>query len=307
MLEKELTRAQTQPVQPIVRRKATFAGVKIKAGALRTTTSASFDALDLSDVLLKTCESLSAHEGVFITVDEVQKIPEDDMENICAAVQMSMRKGMPVALMLAGLPGSKELVSSYKGCTFMKRVDDVRLDSLLVSETYEAFRNLLGLVPEVDASEDALDELAHYSQGYPYLMQLVGFHALEELPNTPPLSVNMLDRAGVKFAEPLAYRAFRSNVLAPVIEGLSAEQRSYLQAMSLVMDANGRAPTGGVAARLGKEQRQLSTVRDRLLKKRVIAGDGRGFVRYNLPRMRQYFTDPLGDDSIDDEDTWKHM
>ena len=250
--------------------------------------------------------SLKHHAGVFITVDEVQKIPEADMENLCAAVQMSMRKGMPVALMLAGLPESKELVSAYKGCTFMRRVSDVRLDSLLVSETYDAFRQLMGLASNVEACEAAIDELARYSQGYPYLMQLIGFHTLEEAPSTVLRQVYEIDQHAVRFAEAAAYEQFRANVLDPVVADLSDEQRVYLWAMAESIGDDGRSRTGDVANVMGKEQRQLSTVRDRLIRKRVIVADGRGYVRYNLPRMRQYFTDPVEFPAYEDDDVWKH-
>ena len=141
---RKLVGASTKTTERVAEPAIGFAGTSVKAGSLRTTMTTSYDALDLSEVLLQASGSLKHHDGVFITVDEIQKIPEADMENLCAAVQMSMRKGMPVSLMLAGLPESKELVSAYKGCTFMKRVSDVRLDSLLVSETYDAFCQLMG-------------------------------------------------------------------------------------------------------------------------------------------------------------------
>lgn len=162
---RKLVGASSRTTERVVEPSVGFAGASLKAGSLRTSVTTRFDALDLSDVLLETCGSLKHHEGVFITVDEIQKIPEADMENLCAAVQMSMRKGMSVALMLAGLPESKELVSAYKGCTFMRRVTDVRLDSLLISETYDAFRHLMRLVPSIETTEGAIDELARYSQG----------------------------------------------------------------------------------------------------------------------------------------------
>ena len=283
-----------------------FVGASLKAGSLRTTETIQFDALDLSDVLLKTCGSLKRHEGVFITIDEVQKIPEADKENICAAVQMSMRKGMPVALMLAGLPGTKELVSEYKGCTFMKRVSDVRLDSLLVSETYDAFRRLMALVKRADVSEGAIDELSRYSQGYPYLMQLIGYYVLEDALSAIPVGVCEIDRDVVRRAEPAAFESFRMNVLDPVVASLSGEQQAYLRAMAQALDDDGSALTSEVAAIMGKQQRQLSAVRDRLIKKRVIIASARGRVRYNLPRMRQFFTDPIAFLNADSEDVWKH-
>lgn len=303
---RKLVGASSKTTERTAEPSVSFAGTSLKAGSLRTSETTHYDTLDLSDVLLETCGSLKSHEGVFITVDEIQKIPEADMENLCAAVQMSMRKGMPVALMLAGLPESKELVSAYRGCTFMRRVTDIRLDSLLISETYDAFRQLMGLASGVEASKDAIDELARYSQGYPYLMQLIGFHALEGTPLVAQRQVRSIDRADVRFAEMEADEQFRANVLEPVLSGLSAEQIAYLRAMAEAIDDDGKARTGDVARITGKEQRQLSTVRERLIKKRVIVAPGRGYVRYNLPRMRRYFTDPVTFPPYDDSDTWKH-
>ena len=284
-----------------------FAGASFKAGSLRTSETVSYDALDLSDTLLETCSSLKRHEGIFITVDEIQKIPEADMENLCAAVQMSMRKGMPIALMLAGLPESKEIVSSYRGCTFMRRVTDIRLDSLLVTETYEAFQHLMGLVSNVDVSEGAIDEMARYSQGYPYLMQLIGYYTLEEAPLPALPQVHKVGKNDVRFAKAYAYEQFRTNVLEPVVNELSSGQRAYLRSMAIALDDDGQARTGEVAQIMGKDQRQLSVVRDRLIKKRVIVPGDRGCVRYNLPRMHQYFTDPVAFPAFDAADTWKHV
>ncbi|MBQ9003269.1 MAG: ATP-binding protein [Eggerthellaceae bacterium] len=303
---RKLVGASSKTTERVAEPAVGFVGASVKVGSLRTSATTTYDALDLSEALLQTSGSLKQHAGVFITVDEVQKIPEADMENLCAAVQMSMRKGMPVALMLAGLPESKEVVSAYKGCTFMRRVSDVRLDSLLVSETYDAFRQLMGLASNVETCEAAIDELARYSQGYPYLMQLIGFHTLEEAPSAVLHQVCEIDQHAVRFAEAAAYEQFCANVLDPVIADLSDEQRVYLRAMAKSIDGDGRSRTGDVANVMGKEQRQLSAVRDRLIRKRVIVADGRGYVRYNLPRMRQYFTDPVEFPAYEDDDVWKH-
>ena len=282
------------------------AGLSLSVGHVAKTVSAAYDALDLSDVLLETCRSLKRHEGVFTTVDEIQKIPESDMENLCAAVQMSLRKGMPVALIMAGLPGAKERVSSYKGRTFMQRVTDMRLDSLLVDETFEAFRRLTGLLPNCEVTDGAIEELARYSQGYPYLMQLIGFHTVEALGPSLPVGADVIDCGLVEFAKYAAYDAYRANVLDPMVRSLSCEQHAYLRAMAACMGTDGRSGTGDVARQMGKTPQQLSSTRQRLLFKRLIAEDGRGFVRYNLPRMRQYFTDPLEQVANQGPNVWKH-
>ena len=100
----------------------------------------------LTTALLACFDSLGRKRGVFITIDEIQKIASGDMEQVCNAVQMARRKGRPVALMLAGLPGSKERVASYPGCTFMQRVRDEHMGSLLVEETVTCSSPLCALL-----------------------------------------------------------------------------------------------------------------------------------------------------------------
>ena len=82
--------------------------------------------------------------------------------------------------------------------------------------------------------------------------------------------------------------------------------RERTERVLVAMGVDGRSGTGDVARQMGKTPQQLSSTRQRLLFKRLIAEDGRGFVRYNLPRMRQYFTDPLEQVANQGPNVWKH-
>lgn len=254
---------------------------------------------DLIATLVQRASSLSRHKGVFVTVDEIQKISEVDMEQICAATQMARRKGLPVAIMLAGLPGSKELVASYKGCTFMQRVEDIHLGSLLIDETVSAFEGLLSLVEDINAPEDVVWALASTSQGYPYLIQLVGFHFVETLRELYPVGTIEPQAQEVIGIDDLVYDEYRSNVLVPSVKGLKAEGRAYLKAMATLLDTEGFASTGAIARALGKDTRRLSSCRQTLLDRRLILSGGRGKVCYGLPYLSRFSTETAPEPPVD--------
>ena len=277
----------------------------ISVGHASVATTSHFDATDLSDILIETCKSLTSQNGVFISVDEVQKIPEADMENICASVQMSMRKGFPVMLMLAGLPGSKEKVSDYPGCTFMQRTKDLKLEGLLINETVDTFSQLLAKVSSIHATDKAIWEMSSFSQGHPYLMQLIGYYLVEFASEQHPVQIGALGEEVVKSVEPEAMAAYRANVLDPAITPLGQSLRSYLSAMAEIVDETGIASTAAIAARLGKTTQQCSSYRERLLARRLVSEAGRGKLRFGLPHMTSYFLEEPLIDKKADEMRWQ--
>ena len=260
----------------------------VSMGSSSESVTSSFDDADLTFALLDACKSQGSRRGIFISVDEVQKIAEDDMENLCAAVQMALRKGYPLMMLLAGLPGAKEKVAGYPGCTFMQRAGDVHIHGLLVDETVGTFKALLKRVQPFEFDDEAIWELSRFSFGHPYLMQLIGFYLVELVGERLPVE-SAVGPDLVKQVEPEAYAAYKANVLDPVFSNLGDELKGYLRAMALLLDEEGRAGTGAVAETMGKTAQQCSSYRSRLIAKRLIANDGWGYVRFTLPHTTAYF------------------
>ena len=265
-----------------------------------------YDESSLAQLLVTKTRSLSSYEGICITVDEIQKVPEHDAENICASVQLAMRKGLPVVIALAGLPGAKEKVASYPGCTFMQRAHDMRIGSLIVEETIAAFRNMLKLVPQIDASDEAVWEMGAFSEGYPYLMQLVGYYIVGRYGDVRN-SVTQVEPADVEAIEPLAMASYRANVLDPVLGKLSGGMSSYLSAMCSVEDDAARASCSEVAGQMGKTTSEVSSYRQRLITQRLIEPAGRGYVRFLLPHVRDYYLEAPVDEPADDNQYWNRI
>lgn len=260
----------------------------VTLGGVSTTLSTSFTGIDLSDLIQEKLDGLRSPKGILITVDEAQKMSERDAEGLCTGAQMAMRKGYAVMLVLAGLPESKEKIATYRGCTFMERAFDIKLSSLLIDETYDAFRGLLALSANLVADEEAIDHMARFSLGYPYLMQLIGFYAVEVAGDCQKGQWVSVGPGDVAVAEMTAYAAYRENVLKAALRPVRNGARGYLHTMALLLDADGRAETRKIAAALEKEPSQCTMMRQRLIDRRLIVADGRGFVRFNLPYLGQY-------------------
>ena len=252
-------------------------------------------------MLVDRLRGLTLHRGVFISVDEAQKLAEADAEPICSAVQMALRKGLPAMLVLAGLPGAKERIASFGGCTFMWRARDVRLGSLHVDETREAFSRMFAMTPDIAVRDDALEAVVQMSKGHPYLVQLAGYHAVELVRERYGDAARQLTRDIVRAIEPLVLQAYGRDVLKPAFAPLRGNTVGYLRALARCMDDEGKASTSEIAAQLGKTTTQCSMYRERLLERRLIVPAGRGFVRFGLPYCPQYFDeeDAIGDASAE--------
>jgi len=147
---------------------------------------------------------------------------------------------------------------------------------------------LLGLVPGLEVGEEALWAVSAYSQGYPYLMQLVGYHLVRYLDELYPVGEVHLLPAHMEAVEDKVYGAYRDDVLVPSTRSLGSEARAYLQAMARLLDKEGRAPTGQVARELGKTLSQLSSCRQDLINRRLVRAAGYGKVRFALPHLSRF-------------------
>jgi len=288
-----------------VEKSAKPSALDVSVGGVSSSSTTEYSEASLGRLLFERCSSLTIHKGVIITVDEIQKVPEGDAENLCSSVQLALRKGLPVMLVLAGLPGSKEKVASYPGCTFMQRAFDMRIGCMQVNETIEAFESVFRRMPHYRVSDDVVWEMGMFSQGYPYLMQLVGYYAAERAGEFTTGGFAEIDIDLVRSVEPIALEAYRENVLSPILSSLSASLSGYLRAMCEVEEADGKVSSGAVARQLGKRLTQVSSYRQRLIERRLIEPDGQGYARFLLPHVRDYyFGDASKIEHKDPEQQW---
>jgi hypothetical protein len=144
-------------------------------------------------------------------------------------------------------------------------------------------------MPEYSVADDAFWEFGLISQGYPYLMQLLGYYAVERAAERLVAGRAPIGVEHVHEVKQVALAAYRENVLVPILSELSSSLGDYLRAMCEVSDEHGRVSTGAVARHLGKGQSQVSSYRQRLIDRRLIEPDGQGYARFTLPHVAAYY------------------
>lgn len=261
---------------------------------------------DLAKLFVDHCRE--AGRGVFVTLDEVQKVPVEDVSQICSAFQMASRKGYDVALAVAGLPYARDLVIHHDGCTFMRRAQHVIVDLLTREEVREAYLGVFGDPASPLADDGAILRLVELTRGQPYLMQLLGYYAFALATGSAQDGaevVRPIDREGADLAFAAAYQPYAQLALAPILDEVKPSGVSYLKAMVRNLDEHHVASTAMVATSLGKTPSQLSKVRDRLLGLGVVIAAGRGKLRFGIPYLREYLSeDHASSDRLSLAESW---
>lgn len=245
-----------------------------------------YDRADLQLVFLKAC---SEHgDGLFVSIDEVQKVSEADLSAISGAFQMASRKGHNVMLALAGLPYSHDTIIQYAGCTYLRRAAHEELGLFSPTEARDAFGESFALVKGLDLEEDALDVLVRASYGHPYVIQLLGYHTVALVNKRCDVARHVVTASEATDVLPFAVGAYERRALAPLIDELSPQELSFLRGMSSVLDDDRVAHIADVGQFLDKRQSSLSSARDSLLKSGIIVAVDRGKLMFNIPYLADY-------------------
>ena len=240
-------------------------------------------ALSLRDAFAKTIEKNG--KGLLITLDEAQDAPLDEMRALSVAVQHEIRSDRSIAFVFAGLPSMIESVVNGRTLTFLRRATPIELTPLNRAEvviSLEATFEKSG----VKASRNLCETLAEAARGYPFMVQLVGYHAWQQAHNNGSA---MLDEQTIEQGIAIARERFDATVIEPALQRLPASSIDYLLAMAL--DGGAESQTGQIATRLGKTAQQLSTCRSRLIREDVIQSSGWGRVSFAIPYMAGYLNE----------------
>lgn len=129
----------------------------------------------LQDILLR----FSQGPGLLITLDEVQDASLEETKALAIAIQHVIRKDGNIAFVFAGLPSMVEGVVNSESLTFLRRAVPFTLGPL---ETYQIFDSLGDTFRSAGMGVDdpVVDCLARATGGYPFMVQLVGYHTWQQ-------------------------------------------------------------------------------------------------------------------------------
>lgn len=223
--------------------------------------------------------------GLLITVDEV-RAGLDELVLLVSVYQHFVREGRKVALLLAGLPGQVSSLLQDKSVSFFRRACQHRLGRI---EDYEVARALRRTVEDSGKLVDALalDIAVRAIDGFPFMMQLVGYRAWNEAG-----SKNKIGIAEIEDGIQMAWHDMRARVLNATLDELSDGDVRFLAAM---LNDEGPSRVADIAQRMGATGNYAAQYRRRLIERGVIGTRGRGKVAFELPGMRDYLEEQIVD------------
>ncbi len=227
---------------------------------------------DLLEQLEKT------NTGLLIAVDEVRPAL-DDMIRLAATYQLFVTEGRKIALLMAGLPHNILRLEKDKTVSFLRRAQRIRLGSIPDFEIKSAMRQTIEDGGRTVAPE-ALDAAVAASEGFPFMMQLVGFRMWDRQPDHPVISPEDAE-AGIA----LAREELRERIVAVTYDGLSKGDQAFLAVLAASAE---QMTVAEVARALGKSHSYATQYKNRLLGQGVIAAAANGTLRFDLPLMREY-------------------
>lgn len=231
---------------------------------------------DLLDRLAQLAEQ--SGRGVLITLDEVQSVDRDQLHEVSQHLQDLIGHHARVLFVGAGVRAGVDALLEHERTTFLRRAHRLELGPVDVGTAAEAIRMTVAATSRSITPEAAV-RAGEISEGYPYLIQLVGSKAWRAGAGEDVIEVE--DVQGVR--ESVIGDMIR-NVHGPALRGLSPRKHDYLLAMAV---DNGPSRVGDLAERLGVDPRYQSTYRARLIEDELIESAGRGLVRFALPYLRE--------------------
>lgn len=255
------------------------AGVPGIGGELRFARRTIDQEMDLRPALVDLVDAaLRSRTGVVITLDETHLASRAELASFAALLQQATGERWPIVVVAAGLPLMR---SPQHSVTYLERGVWHELDLLHLDDSIRALQ-----APAEAAGrpmdEDAARLLADASGGYPYAIQLYGHHAWRTSSERDRIDID-----AARAALPRAQRELERGLYASRWAAATPLQRRYLIAAATVHAAGEPATAKAVASQLSRTPKQLSSVRDDLLKQGTLTVVD-GTMRFTIPGMSAY-------------------
>jgi AAA ATPase domain len=229
----------------------------------------------------------SGATGAVFFLDEMQGLDATALAAVCMSMNRAGQRGLPVALVGAGLPALPRQLRAAK--PYAERMFAYHeLDRLSQAEARLA---LIAPAAQlgVEYEEAAVELILEASAGYPHFIQEYGRVLWNEVERSP-ITAREVRSAQALITEALSRRFFRDR-----FEMASDVEQRYLAAMAELGD--GPVRSAEVATRAGyKERGSTSALRESLLRKDLVYSPRRGLIDFTVPLFAAYLCEqhPLG-------------
>ena len=214
--------------------------------------------------------------GLLITVDEV-RTRQEEMIQLATIFQHFIRENRRVSLLMAGLPHHISQLVDDDAVSFLRRASRITLGRIEDFEIRDALRRTVEEGGK-RIDDDAVDLCVAAIDGFPYMMQLVGFRTWDASGREETISGEHAER-GVDAAS----HDMLQQILVPTWASLSAGDKAFCLAL-----ADGNSTAREIARELSKKPNYVSKYKQRLLEQGVIEQDPYERLHFCLPGFEDF-------------------
>ena len=216
--------------------------------------------------------------GLLITIDEIHAVDRGDLLELAAVIQHLIREDLPISLLMAGIPKAVSDLLNEDVSTFLRRADRIDLGDVLLSDVRAALARTF-IDTGISLTDTQLTRAAAATEGYPFLIQLVG-HQVWRRAVDGALTDEAVDDGIVA-----ARNRLGTTVLQASLADLSDVDRAFLAKMA---GNDGPVALALIADQLGRTKKYAGVYRRRLIDAGVIVDAGWGLIDFAVPHLRAY-------------------
>ena len=260
--------------------------IKVKFGDVGIELEPAAGLADSGDLQFDLIELLSAvadaaadrKMGVVLLIDEVQYVSGDEFGALVMAMHRMQQKGLPLAMVGAGLPILPGLAGEAKSYAERLFVFPA-IGALPEDASTKALRQPFAEAG-VRIDEDAVRMIYRRSGGYPYFIQEWGYQLWNFVEHGP---VTLDD---VKMVDSVVAEQLDSNFFRVRMERLTTSEKAFLRTMSELEGPE--VKMADISKRLGISQQALGPRRSALVKRGMIYSPAHGLVAFTVPLFDEF-------------------
>ncbi len=235
--------------------------------------------IDLADVFEAVAQAAVEHGAcAVIVIDELQHFKKKELNALSTAMQKIQQRQLPLVFLGAGLPVLPGLTGQSRPYAEQPFVFS---DTGALSQP-DACKALQGPVAQfqVKFEQNALEEIFHWTQGYPYFLQEWGYQAWKAAESS------LIDVEVVHAVSERAARRLDENFYKPGFDRLSSAEKRFLRAMAYL--GTGPQRTGKIAKLLSIKIHGLGPTRANLMHKGMIYSPSHGNLEFTAPLFDKF-------------------
>jgi hypothetical protein len=234
---------------------------------------------DLQTLLETAGEAASkANSAIVIFIDELQYVKEEELEALIMSLHRTAQRGLPIALIGAGLPQLRGHMGRAK--SYAERMFDFPPIGPLNREAADLAITKPTREQNVEVSKVALERIFRETHGYPYFLQEWGKHSWD-VANASPITEKDVHQASTTAIAALDDSFFRVR-----FDRLTPAEKRYLRAMAEL--GPGPHRSGDIAEELERPVTALGFTRNQLIAKGMIWSPHHGDTAFTVPLFDEF-------------------